>query len=611
MWTLFLILATAVFALSCVFAVINGLSRYKSNRLFTPNKILSIGVGASAVLLYVPIFWSSYQSYQFGKIESFFETILISFNSMIKLFVADGDFEGVMTALPDESSTVFLGYRIVMSILFVMAPLLTFGFVLSFFKNLSARLRFAVSLKKEIVVFSELNDRSLVLAQDLAKKKGRLLVFTDVFERDEETTYELLEKAKELGAIFFKKDITMLNLEKRKKKAKMRLFIIGQDKMENMSQSIRLIKKLKFRKNTNMYVLSTQEEDELLLVNALKNDDSDPADMQPEIHVRRINEVTSLIFHSLYEKGYENIFASARVIDDDTKVINAVVIGMGHHGTEMVKALPWFCQMNGYELHVHAFDVDLRAEDRFCSLCPELMADHLNGHFDIEGESRYEIRIHSGFDVTTKAFDEELLALPDATFVFVAMGDDDRNLATAMKLRMLYKRKGIEPVIQAVIYQTEKKNILGGIRNYKKQEYNIDFVGDMRTTFSEQVIMNSELEEKALARHTKWGNTKEAIDAFWQYSYNYKSSVASAIHYKMKLLCRVPGADQKPDDREESARVALRVLEHCRWNAYMRSEGYVYSGSDDPSTRDDLAKKHPCLIPFSRLSPEEQRKDDD
>ncbi len=611
MWTVFLLLAITALASSGVFALINGISRYKSNRMLTPTKILSIGVGISAVLLYAPIFWNSYQGYRLGVIESFVETVLISFNAMIKLFVADGDFENVMTALLDESQSVYLGYRIMMSILFVMAPLMTFGFVLSFFKNLSARLRFATSLKKEVVVFSELNERSLILARNLSEKSGRLLVFTDVFERDEEHTYELLEKAKELGAIFFKKDITMINLEKRKKNAEMRLFIIGQDKTENISQSIKLIEKLKYRQHTHMYVLSTREEDELLLVNALKNGGVPSDGKRPEIRVRRINEVTSLIFHSLYEKGYESIFKSARAVDDCTKEIHAVVIGMGLHGTEMVKALSWFGQMNGYELHVHAFDVDPRAEDRFCSLCPELMDEAFNNHFDIEGEARYEIKIHAGFDVTTKTFDDELMSLPDATFVFVAMGEDDRNLNAAMKLRMLYKRRGAEPVIQTVIYHTEKKNILGGIKNYKNQEYNIDFVGDMKTTFSEKVIMNSDLEDKALARHTRWGNTQDDIDAFWQYSYNYKSSIASAIHYEMKVSCKIPGALQKPADRDPADRVALRVLEHCRWNAYMRSEGYVYSGSIDPSTRNDLAKKHHCLVPFSQLPLKEQEKDDD
>ena len=46
-----------------------------------------------------------------------------------------------------------------------------------------------------------------------------------------------------------------------------------------------------------------------------------------------------------------------------------------------------------------------------------------------------------------------------------------------------------------------------------------------------------------------------------------------------------------------------------RWNVYMRSEGYVYSGSDEASSRNDLGKMHHNLVVFERLSDEDKRKD--
>ena len=53
----------------------------------------------------------------------------------------------------------------------------------------------------------------------------------------------------------------------------------------------------------------------------------------------------------------------------------------------------------------------------------------------------------------------------------------------------------------------------------------------------------------------------------------------------------------------------LEDLEHRRWNAYMRSEGFIYSGSVDKASRNDLAKMHNDLVPFERLDEEEKRKD--
>ena len=41
----------------------------------------------------------------------------------------------------------------------------------------------------------------------------------------------------------------------------------------------------------------------------------------------------------------------------------------------------------------------------------------------------------------------------------------------------------------------------------------------------------------------------------------------------------------------------------------MRSEGYVFSGSKEKSSRNDLAKMHHDLVDFSSLTEEEKRKD--
>ena len=117
--------------------------------------------------------------------------------------------------------------------------------------------------------------------------------------------------------------------------------------------------------------------------------------------------------------------------------------------------------------------------------------------------------------------------------------------------------------------------------------------------------MDSELEAFALRRHLKWGKEEE----FWQYEYNYNSSVASAIHLRARIACGVPGADKKEEDLTDTERQTIERLEHRRWNAYMRSEGYVFSGSSDKRSRNDLAKMHHDLVDYSSLTDEEKRKD--
>ncbi len=596
-WMIFLIISAVCLVSSIIFSIILAKSKYKSGRLIEPSRILFAGVIVSSVVLFLPIYINTFESNNCG----IFETIFISIHNMIRLFIVDGEFDFITSNLAGASPLIFKAYTTLFSVLFVLAPILTFGFVLSFFKNISAYKRYITHYNSDVFIFSELNEKSLALANSLSKNdsKNRFFVFTDVFEKEEEQSYELVEKAKELGAVCFKKDIVTIDFSLHSKKSDLSFFAIGEDQSENVSQALKIVEKLQFRENTNLYVFSTQVEAEMLLAHAFNSADNDV-----KIKVRRVNEVQSLILHNLYENGYEKIFESA--YDDGTgvKKINAVVIGMGQHGTDMTRALAWFCQMDGYLAEINAFDSGLNVKERFISECPELMK--FSGVLDVEGETKYTINIHPGVDVDTSVFDDMLQSLPRTTYVFVALGNDEKNISTAVKLRSLFERMGYCPEIQAIVYNSDKKEALTGISNFKGQEYKIDFIGDVRYSYSEEVVLESDVEKKALNRHKKWGKESD----FWQYNYNYKSSIASAIHKKMKILCGIPGVEKDPKDRTEDELWNLRILEHNRWNAYMRSEGYVYGGTIEREGRNDLAKMHNCLVPFAELPLFEQEKDD-
>ncbi len=597
-WVVFLVLAVALLSASVVGSVISAKRKYKSGRIFKPSNILFVGIILSAVMLFIPIYINTFKQTECGV----FETVLIAVHNMIRLFIIDGEFEFITSNLVGVSELVARAYTAVFSVLFVSAPLLTFGFVLSFFKNVSAYKRYITHYNSNVYIFSELNGKSLALAQSLYEgDKNRFFVFTDVFEKEEEQSYELVEKAKEIGAVCFKKDIVTINFSFHSKKAEISFFAIGEDESENISQALKIISNKKYGENCNLYVFSTQVEAEILLAHAFNENTA------TGIKVRRVNSVQSLVVRTLYDTGFEKIFCKAVPNDDGIKEINAVVVGMGQHGAEMTKALSWFCQMDGYRVKINSFDLDKKAEERFVSACPELMDSEHNGVFDIDGEAKYKITVHSGVDVDSKQFDNVVMSLPETTYVFVALGNDEKNISTAVKLRTLFARQGYSPAIQAVVYSSDKKAALTDIKNFKGQPYDIDFIGDLKDSYSEKVILDLEVEELALKRHTKWGAEPE----FWQYDYNYKSSVASAIHYEMKCKCEIPGIKKNPADRTEEELWAIRKLEHCRWNAYMRSEGYVWGGTVEKSGRNDLAKMHNCLVPFADLPLKEQEKDDD
>jgi hypothetical protein len=99
---------------------------------------------------------------------------------------------------------------------------------------------------------------------------------------------------------------------------------------------------------------------------------------------------------------------------------------------------------------------------------------------------------------------------------------------------------------------------------------------------------------------------REGEESFWNNDYNYRSSIASALHFQFKKALNIPGIKKDPDKRTEDERTFCAIMEHQRWNAYVRSEGYVKADS-----RDKLVKTHHLLVPFDELPYSEQRKDDD
>lgn len=594
-WKISFILAATVFVATLVTSFV--LSKSKKNKKYVSSlNILLCGVFISSVIMFFPIYMLTFKSEHCGLLKTF----LLSVHNTIRLFIVDGEFNIVTDSWKGRSGVTYTLYSVLASILFVLAPILTFGVVLSFFKNLSAQINLVRSRRKDLYIFSEMNEKSLSLAKSIMDNKDgskKKIVFTDFFETDDEATFEMKERADALGAICFRNDILSLRLKKQKPKSKISFFVIGEDESENIAQTLKLFSSFSERENTYLYAFSKRAESEMILQ---RNDSK-------KLKFRRVNDTQSLIYNNLYKNGFKIFDNAADIPDEKNKQLSAAIIGLGSHGTEMLKALSWFCQMDGYDARITAFEKKSDAESRMKAQCPELLDDSHNGNFSDNGEAKYSIKIHSGIDAGGYEFSELFKALKTVTYVFVSLGDDELNVKTAAYVRMLCERMGQKPFIQTIVYDENKKTALNGAENFSGQPYNVDFIGDLNSLYSVDIVLDSEIEALALKRHLKWGEEED----FWRFDYNRRSSVASAIHSSMKVACGIPGAQLAPDDRDEKDRIALRILEHRRWNAYMRSEGYIYSGSIEKSTRNNLGKMHHCLVPFDELPVSEQEKDDD
>lgn len=583
MWLAFLCISVGCVVIDFVTSTVLGNTKFGKRHNFRLFYSLLSGVFLASVFMFMPIHIASAPL----SFLNVWKAVLLSLINTIQMFTFGCEFE-VVTATMDQCPEWLNSiYQVWAATLFFTAPAFTFGFVLSLFKNLLARIKFFFAYFRDIYVFSELNEKSFTLASDIKKNnKWAVIIFTDVFDNGESKSNELIENARMLGAICFEKDILVINFLKHSKRSDIFFFAISDDQTENVNHAIKLIEFYKDREKTHLYVFSTKTDSELLLTSIDKG----------KMKVRRINEVQSLINRLLYKQG-NVIFKSSNPSKDGDRQISAVVVGMGLHGTELVKALTWYCQMDGYSIKINAFDKDKNAKERFEALAPELMSDKYNRVIK-EGEAQYDITIHSGFNTESKSFMDEISKITDATYVIVALGDDSLNIATAASLRMIFERMKIHPVIQSIVYNSEQKNALNKIKNFRNVSYDIDFIGDIESAYAESVIIDSELEELARQRHVKYGKPE---DEFWRYEYNYRSSMASAIHFEARKQCKISGAGKEEENLTGEEKQIIGAIEHRRWNAYMRAEGYIYSGSKDSKTRNDLAKMHNNLVEFEEL----------
>lgn len=651
MWSnlTFLFISASVFTVACIFALWAHLYNRKkaitSHGLqklpFTGFHIMTVGVFVSAVLLVYPYCFADVGSSGFS---AHIATAMASVQNTLKFFTIDADFS-IMTALfeNEDKDAVYRHYMMFSGLLHVIAPILSAGVVLSFFKNVKALLKYYVSLRSDLYFISELNDRSFALAEDIftqyRKERKRVkVIFTDVFEqKEDEKNYELVNRARAIGCILFAKDITELRLRPIfGRKVKRVMYFIGVNEDENIRQALSVIsacrkpriidkngnkvekKSVYDTANTEFYVFSRSAESEALL-NSIDNGD---------MKVRRIDENRNFVLRTLMQYP---IFDDALPPEEGKteKRLNILLVGLGMIGTEFVKALSWVGQMYGYVLNLHIFDGEPGIEKRLRNICPELIDNNFASRRDkrddetltayyndksgitykerIDGDAYYNFFYYDDINVKTQEFLDIVAGIGPLSTVYVTLGDDELNIETAMRLRTMLERSAMDfgadnrpiPSIYSVVYSTIKNEIISnhnGLKTIKNDDYGITIIGSLKSSFTMKAIRQQNIEDAGLECHEKWADSDEARKkskaSYSKYEYFRRSSMAEAMHgYLRKKIGLMPSIV------DEETKKQIFKHEHCRWCAFVRSEGYV-----SRANRSDLAKAHNNLRPYNELS---------
>ena len=288
------------FVISALFLFISialSLLRYREadkNRVLSPLHILMIGVFLSAVALLFPLYYYQYETVEGPHV--WFHAIISSLHNAAQLFTLDANPDIIQTCYEIPGARLTTVYAVLLSIEHIAAPILSAGFILSLFSNVTAQLRYLWHFRRNAFIFSELNDRSIALASSIRENERKpIIVFTDVSEKVKEDCPDLIDSAKALHAICLKKDIlatdfrrpmfnfirllfsfirplfnligslfgqTYLHILPGQKK--LFFFVINKNETEGMLHSIELIRKYQSTENCSLYVFSSRAESDYL-----------------------------------------------------------------------------------------------------------------------------------------------------------------------------------------------------------------------------------------------------------------------------------------------------------------------------------------------------------
>ncbi len=286
-----------------------------------------------------------------------------------------------------------------------------------------------------------------------------------------------------------------------------------------------------------------------------------------------------------------------------------VVVGLGLMGESLVvqAARSWWGNHRASSMRLTVTVVDAAAPER----CRSLLAQHPALTKVCELVPRPMAIAGKEFQQADWLFDSTGRCVPTA--VYVCVDDDSAGLTAGLALLQRLRGRGVPIVIQ-MAEDAGLATLLRGEAVNQRMFEDLNAFGLLDQTCTLQLLVNSMNETLAVAYHeqycreqAKCGKTPESNPSMvpWEKLPDplRESNRRQADHIGMKLKevgCAVaPLTDWDADlfafSPEEVERMA--VLEHDRWCAALRREGWTY----EPGPKDYDAKTNPYLVSWSKL----------
>ena len=547
-----------------VFIIICAFFLFKKKKITSKYRyLILVGVGALCVGIIV---------YPLLSFESEAIKVINAFYIAIKSISLGGNIE-ILSKI-DLSNIRGWIYFIWINGLYLALPLLAASTIIAFINDLFTGYRLKRIKNKDVFIFSEMNEKSIFIAENYSNKKKCAIIFADTenVKNSKENTFKSIKLSEKINEIDFS-DYSNLTI-----------YMISEDEELNLNNTLELIDKNK-NKKMKIYVVNSSKEAPAIL------DSTDKGMLDIEI----VNETERAIFSLLDDKPI--------YIDSINNSISLLIAGCGHVGKEFLKDSLWCGQMINHSFK--ALIIDTKADEIKKTLEAEVPG--ILNDFDLK---------FINADINSIEAINSIKLVPDINYILVSMDTDRKNVETAINLRRLFiKLFNRKPSINIWVQNEYKKEQINKLVNEKASSYEINAFGSIKDMYFDKRIVDSDIEKIAQKIHLAYSNN---LDNYYSSEYNKHSSRASGLHIKYKLYSVLE--EKYTNDFDKNIELFKEVYnkkiedllaknEHDRWNVYMRTIGYTLATIEDVKKYypllgkhiDNLGRRHPAIVPFEEL----------
>lgn len=452
----------------------------------------------------------------------------------------------------------------------IALPFFTVSTLMAFISDLFADLKIKKIKNKDLYIFSEMNEKSLTIANCYENIPNSAIIFTNVNDNNSKSikSINLSERINDINFNDYNNKIT--------------LFMISKNEEQNLNDTLEIIDKYK-NISMKVYVINNFEAPTIL-------DSIDKGSLDIEI----VNENERAIFSLIDSKPL--------YLNNINNTISILIVGCGSVGKEFLKDSIWCSVMPGY---------------KYKALVIDLKADEIKDNIEVEMPDLlkyYDITFINA-DIKSKKAIDAINKQKDINYVLVSMDTERKNLDAALELRRNFIKQDRKPIINIWVQNDYKKEQIDRLTSDKKYSYDINAFGSIKDMYFDKRIVDSDIERLAKEIHL---SHNKVIQDYYKNEINKRSSRARALHVKYKLyfILKDKYTNNLDEDLKRYREINTKEIEdmiaeneHERWNAYMRSIGYTWVSFNElkkyypltKSYKDHIGKRHPALIPFKEL----------